>query len=257
MDLKDIYDQLMAGIEDIDRKLDSLTDAKALGKRQAVDKMVEDTKPNWEGIVEQFINQLKEAPVEVRIGVYYGLTKGLNKAFSTSVGQELEAIVADLPQPTPLIQPEEAPELQKIRSDLYAKVKGTIELAVQFGQEEGMEMPRKRTGSTGKRGKRALTYFAWTINGKQYDDLKAVVAAYDQYDKVSELTAAMREAKIDTKTPGAKIEFTLPDGSILIGISSDPVATSPKVASNPLVPSDDIYDESEDDDDDDSDDDDE
>lgn len=219
MELSQAYADLKNGIDAIDEKLDSLTDAKSAGRRAITNQLIEKSKDSWEKVVTQFSDSLNSAPAEVMIGVYYGIVRGLSANFQDKVNAELEAIVGTLPESKPLIDPADAPEFQAQRSKLYAQIKSVIALAEQFGESEGMEMPKKRTGSTGKRGKRALSYFTWFIGEKQYDKLADVVAVYDQYEKVADLTKAMREAKINLTNPEGDIEFTLPDGEVLVGIN--------------------------------------
>jgi hypothetical protein len=213
-------------IDDLDTKLDSLTDSKSAGRSALIKTLVEQFESAWSSVVESFSTQLASANAEQRIGVYYGIVRGLENSLGATVRQELDAKVETLPAPTPLITAEEAPALGKIRSELYQKIKNTIDLAKGFdGGDSGMEMPKRRTGARGKRGKRALSYFTWSIEDKEFATLKDVVELYSQYDKVAELTKAMRDAQIDTSKPGEKIEFALPDGKTLIGIRS---ADAPK-----------------------------
>ena len=219
MDLRDGYNQLTQAITAIDEQLDSLTDSKTAGKRAITNQLIDKTKDSWESVVESFAASLETAPSDVLIGVYFGITRGLASKFQEKVSAELETLLETLPKQEPLISAEEAPGLQKQRSDLYQKVKQLVSLAEQFGESEGMELPKKRTGSTGKRGKRALSLFTWYIEEDKFDKLAEVVAKYDQYEKVSELTAAMKKAGLNLTTPEGDLEFTLPDGKILVGVN--------------------------------------
>jgi hypothetical protein len=219
MELSVAYRELTDSINSIDEQLDSLTDGKAAGKRAITNQLIEKSKDSWESVVNQFVVNLAAAPDEVKIGVYFGIVRGLAKELQDDVNGALEKIVAKLPEAKPLIDPADAPELGKLRSDLYAKVKSVIALAEQFGEAEGMEMPRKRTGAKGKRGKRALSYFTWFVGEKEFAKLAEIVDLYDQYDKVADLTKAMREAGLNLTNPEGDLEFTLPDGNILMGIN--------------------------------------
>lgn len=219
MELSVAYRELVDAINSIDEQLDSLTDSKAAGKRSITNQLIEKSKDSWSNVVDQFVGSLSTAPDEVKIGVYFGIVRGLAKELQDDVNAALEKIVSTLPEQKPLIDPADAPELGKTRSDLYAKVKSVIALAEQFGEAEGMEMPKKRTGSKGKRGKRALSYFTWFIGEKEYEKLAEIVDLYDQYEKVADLTKAMREAGLNLTTPEGDLDFTLPDGNILVGVN--------------------------------------
>lgn len=219
MDLREGYEKLTAAINLIDEQLDSLSDTKTAGKRQVTNQLIDKTKDSWESVVESFSKSLESAPSDVLIGVYFGITRGLASKFQEKVAAELEKIVETLPKQEPLINPEDAPAIQKQRSDIYQKLKQLISLAEQFGEAEGMVPPKKRTGATGKRGKRALSYFTWYIEDEKFDKLAEVVAKYDQYEKVSALTDAMKKAGLNLTTPEGDLEFTLPDGKILVGVN--------------------------------------
>lgn len=221
MELQGAYTALMTEIAGIDEKLDSLTDVKAAGKRTKINEFIKNTEGSWQKVVEDFTSQLSNAPDEVKIGIYFGITRGLDSAFRVQVNETLDKIIESMPPAAPLISVEEAPGLSKVRTDLYSKVKAVINLAEQFGEDASMVMPRKRTGSKGPRGKRALSFFSWFVDATPYSKLSDVVADYDQYDKVSNLTAAMREAELDLRNPPDRIEFTLPDGKTLIGLNGN------------------------------------
>lgn len=218
------YEKMFDEVKNIDEKLDSLTDGKAAGKRQKIDEMINATKDAHEGVVNDFVKQLENVDIEVLIGIYFGVTRGLDKNFREKVNAGLEEIVSKLPDASPLISIDEVPAYQKARSVLYQQIKALIEVAGSVGDphSDKMVMPKKRTGSKGKRGKRALSFFTWFIEDAEYSKLAQIVELYPQsWTKVAELTAAMREAKIDTKTPGDKIEFTLPDGKTLVGLNAN------------------------------------
>lgn len=219
MDLREIYEKIHASINEIDEKLDSAGDQKAAGKRKITNELIEESKETWEPVVNRLVEQLSEAPVEIQIGVYYGIVRGLNNKFSANLASEVEKIVEAQPKPEVVeLSAEEVKLLSETRSELYKKLKTLIETANNFGEGDGMELPKRRTGAKGKRGPRAITFFSWSVDGEDVENLKAVVDLYDQYEKVSALTKAMREAKINLTKPEDRIEFTLPDGKVLVGI---------------------------------------
>lgn len=218
-DLREIYTSLKSEIDAIDEKLDSLGDAKAAGKRAITNQLIEKQRDSWTPVVETYVNTLTEAPQDVRIGVFYGIVRGLTSKLQELINKDLEELIKDIPDNTPEITPEQAKELSEIRSKLYAQIKSVIGIAEQFGDNEGMEMPKKRTGSRGKRGKRALSFFTWYIGEKKFDKLAEVVEIYPQYDKVADLTKAMREAKLNLTNPEGDLQFTLPDGEVLVGVN--------------------------------------
>ena len=227
MDLKVLHDSLHQKIDEIDEVLDSQVNQKTAGKRTIVNKLIEDKQTVWEPVGSQLLAQLKTADSDTQAGFYYGLIRMLDKEFAKELAAHIESKVVDIPEtPATTIPDEKLKELSAARSELYAKVRTLVEMNDTFGAGEDLHMPRKRTGARGKRGPRAITTFNWDIDGTSYDKLKDVAEVYDQYEKTSDLTKAMREAKIDLKNPADRIEFTLPDGKILVGTKDeDKVAT--------------------------------
>ena len=221
-DLKSIHAELMAAIADIDIKLDSLGDAKSAGKRKIVSDRVEQTETVWSPVADRLIEQIRTMTPDEIVGVFNGIVRKLNGTFQEQVSAYVETLVDTQPASEPLISPEEAKELSGVRSTLYAKVKSVVELAAQFG-DEGLEMPKKRTGARGKRGPRAISFFTWEINGESVaedmDNLPAIAKKYG-FEKGAALTKAMREAGLDLRNPGERLEFTLPNGDVLVGINT-------------------------------------
>jgi len=219
MDLKQVYSDLKAAIDAMDEQLDSLTDTKSAGKRVITNQLIEKNKDSWESVVDQFSASLSEAPDEVAIGVYFGIVRGLASKLQDKVNAALDALVASMPEAKPLIDESDAKEIGENRSKVFAQIKSVIALSEQFGEADGMELPKRRTGGRGKRGKRALSYFTWFIGEKEYAKLADVIEVYPQFDKVGTLTAAMRDAGLNLTNPEGDLEFTLPDGELLVGVN--------------------------------------
>ncbi len=227
MDLQVLHDELHAKIDEIDARLDSQVNQKTAGKRAIVNGLIEDAKVSWEPVGTQLVEQLKTADLDVQIGIYYGLLRMLNAEFNKPLAEAVEEKAKDIPEaPADVIPEEELKSLSTARSELYGKVKQLVEMNETFGGGANMRMPKRRTGGRGPRGPRAITAFNWEIEGKEFDKLKDVAEEYDQYEKTADLTKAMRDAKIDLKNPEDRIEFTLPDGKLLVGTRDpDKVAT--------------------------------
>jgi len=221
-DLKKAHDELHAALNEIDTTLDAASgDQKSAGKRKITNGLIEDSKESWEPIAESLVEQLRVADPAVQVGVYFGLIRALQNEFSKELGDVVEAMVEKAPvEETVELSEEDAKALSKSRSEIYSKLKTLIGLAESFGQADGMYAPKKRTGGRGKRGPRAISFFTWQVDGEDVENLKAVAEGYDQYEKTSDLTKAMREAEINLTKPEDRIEFTLPDGKILVGLNT-------------------------------------
>lgn len=221
LDLQEMWDQLLTTCAEIDEKLDSRSDSKSATKRSIINGYITENEASWKSVVDQFVGQLGELPVEKLAGIYYGIVRGLDSAFSAKVSAHLDSTVESAPKIEPLISEEEVAPLTKIRSDIFSKLKSIKELASTFDQGEDWELPKRRTGAKGKRGKRALSFFTWSVEGddKEYTKLAEIVELYPAYDKVGDLTKAMREAGLNLTKPEGNLEFTLPDGKTLTGFN--------------------------------------
>jgi hypothetical protein len=223
MDLKEKFDELQETLDVIDEKLDSRDGGTGTIRTAILKGMIAETEENWSKILNQLVEHLSGAPDRARIGFYYGLVRGLDKQFGKEAKKSIDAEVEQAPKMEPLITEEEVEPLMEQRKKVYAMIKSLREMAELFGDDdlENMPAPRRRGGAPkGKRGPRALSFFTWEIEGTDYESLKDVIAAVPIYDRVADLTAAMRAAKIDTSKPGDEIKFELPDGRILIGTKS-------------------------------------
>jgi hypothetical protein len=227
-EMNDVYAKLHASIAEIDEVLDAQTaDAKTAGKRKLTNDFIEAETATWEPIVNQLKELLEKVSPEKQIGVYFGIVRGLGTEYSTKLAAQIEALVSAQPVvEVEKISPETLKQLSATRSQLAKQLSSLVETLVGFGMNilpDGTEMvvAKKRVGGRGPRGKRALSFFTWSVGDISYANLKEVVEAYDSFEKVANLTAAMRAAEIDTKNPGDRIEFTLPDGSILIGVKGE------------------------------------
>lgn len=227
-EMVEVYQKLTAGIAELDEVLDAQTaDAKTAGKRKLTNDLIEAETAAWEPIVSQLDSLLSPLAIERQIGVYFGLVRALGSVYSQKLGSAIDELVNN--QPTVEVEklsPEKIKEMSTVRSDLARQLTTLIQTLTNFGMNilpDGTEMvpAKKRTGGRGPRGKRALSYFTWWIDDQEFENLKAVVEAYDSFEKVANLTKAFREAGIDTQKPGDRIDFTLPDGKILVGVKGD------------------------------------
>lgn len=216
-DLKEVWDQLIETVNDIDVKLDSLTDSETAGKRKVTNELVESSKTHWENIVAQIVANVEPMDdPKTKYGIYFGLVKGLRAAFDDEASKLVTSIVETQPKSEPLISEEEAKSLGATRTEVMTKLRATKDLLVTFGADENeLELPKSRRGSRGKRGKRALSYYDWFIDGVAVtgdDNTPAGVAKLLGFEKAKDFTAAMKEVqvgegKLDTAKP--PMEFSL------------------------------------------------
>jgi hypothetical protein len=227
-DLRSIYESGMQNVQEIDTKLDSLTDQETAGKRKVSNDLIEATRSEWEGFLASAVKQMENMEPEILSGVYLALQRGLKDKFDAPTNEFITTKVADMPPVQPLISEDEAEELRKVRSNLYQQVKSVRELALQIGEatedDPEWKMPKMRRGAHGKRGKRALSYYEWFFNGEEIEDVNTVrdVAAHLGYSKAADFTAALREAGIDTRNPPTpQFEFNHPSGVVVTAVREE------------------------------------
>lgn len=224
LDLPEMYARLSQAINAIDEKLDSRDGGTTGLKTKIIKERIDATKPNVDAVLEQIVGQLSTVDQEVQIGFYYGLVRSLDATYGEIAKKFVDDLVENSPKPEPLITEAEVAPLTEKRKEVYAQIKSVMDMAKVFGEDSFATMtpPRRRGGAPkGKRGPRLINLVSWSIDDVDFGtDIKAVVDALPNYDKVKELTDAMKAAKINVTQPPAKIEFTLPDGRVLVGINT-------------------------------------
>jgi hypothetical protein len=232
--LDDFWEQGTAAIKEIDEKLDSLDDSASASKRVLINQFIETNKDFVEKNSGMVVNQIRSIPdqedgsFEKLVAMYTGLRRALDAAFQKEIDEQVQKLVENQPKREPLITAEEAVELTQTRSDLRKKLATLREVIIGFGEEDEAAYvlpPVRRTGAKGKRGKRQISFYTWTVDGEVIGEtLAEVVKSLDFFDKVTQLRAFLEAAGINVKKPATEIlEAELPNGKILIG-TRDPDA---------------------------------
>lgn len=234
----DIYYTLMETLKEIDTQLDAAGDQKAAGKRKITNDLIDEYKDVWEPVVAKLSEQLNSFEPSKRAGVYNGFVRALTKAFGEETSAFVETLVPAETEQTETVSPEVLASLQKTRSELYAQVKAIVNIAKQLDGTE-LEMPARRYGGVGKRGKRALSNYKFTVDGAEVKNLSEA-AKNNGYEKSADLTKALRDAKVDTTNPPKEFSFTLPNGKTLNAVDTrtddERAADAVEAAANPDEP---------------------
>jgi hypothetical protein len=214
-------------IGEIDGVLDSLSGAQSAGKRAVINRLMKAVQDNIDIVFakldEQVFSDISDD--DVFVGMYSGLVKSLESKYQPRQDAILESKAEEIKAETPVLTEEQIKDLTDSRKELVMKFKATKEIFKTFGMPGIDEVPdpKRRTGSHGKRGPRAITQFTWTVDGvRQSPDKDSLtgVASENGYENSKALRDALREAGIDLKNPEDKIEFTLSNGKALVGIKS-------------------------------------
>ncbi len=214
IELQEMYDQLTEAVATLDEQLDSLSDAETAGKRKVTNELVEKYKGTWEAPVTGLVDQLKkmaENNVDEMVGVFNALLRELRSNFNETSDKHVSSIVESQPKTEPMITEAEAKVKSTQRSEAYQQLKSVIELA-QAWEVPGSDtwvMPKPRRGARGKRGKRALSSYDWSIDGTQLTgEDNSVTGVYKLlgFDKAKDFTEFLRSNKIETRTPPEEFE---------------------------------------------------
>jgi len=227
--LQEKYDKLSETATEIGDALDAASNSTVATKRRISSDLAEAVKGRWEPQVNKLIEQLGTLDEEVRAGILTGFVRALR---NSDMGKQVDAYIEKLVEAAPKeVAPTLSEDQRKELSKQYANTRGLIvkiiELGTVFGEDnvENWVVPPIRRGAVGKRGQRALTSYSWFIDGEEVaedDNSVAGVAKLLGFEKSGEFTQALRDAKVDTKTPPKEFEVELKGRKVsAVGASTD------------------------------------
>lgn len=231
------YKQTMSQVEAIDEKLDAGLDS--TGKRKLTNELVEkyqgdDENDGWKQVTDTLIPQMEEMSEEEMVGSFYGLIRTLSDKFKEAADNWLQKQIDSQPKVEDTLSETERKELSEARSELAESAKMIVKMATTFGlcsETEPWALPKRR-GAVGKRGKRALTLYSWSIDGEELaNDVNSVKGVSQElgFEKSADFTKALRDAKIDTKEPPNEFTVTL-NGKSLTGVRKAEDVTEPETS---------------------------
>jgi len=213
-DLGRMYVELMQKVvNEIDPRLDA--GSAGATKRKFTNDLVSSHESEWKVVSDDMVAQLGNMTPEAQAGNFYGLIRALTSSFKENVDKWIEdnstGVVLD---PSEVPSDAEKSELQEQRKELYTQIKTIISLAQSFNIEtaEDWEAPVIRRGSSGKRGKRALSLYTWSIDGQPVDDDSDTpkgVSVLLGFDKAADFTKALKAANINTTSPDPTFTVTI------------------------------------------------
>jgi len=223
---KSVLVALKGQIDEIDEKLDAAAGSQTAGRRALTNSLIKDNQETVDKLASQMtevFNRMRtEKPVEFFVGVYSGVLREVAKSFDDTVKEYLDSQVEKVKENTPSFTEEELKGLSEDRKDLAKKWRGIREILEMMEEDlEGVEEPKRRTGSHGKRGPRKISLFTWSVDGVRQAaevDTLAGVAASNGYENAKELRDALNTAGVDTKNPPDQISFSLKNGKTLTGV---------------------------------------
>lgn len=220
-----LFEDLVEQIGKIDEVLNTEDDAKASSRRKILNELVAQSADRVKPNLDSLVNNLSQLSDEDLPGIFYGFVRGLEKAFGKKASEIVDKMI---PEPDP--NAEKAPEIPEdqknslliTRKDLLEKARVIGDLAVKTDElseaDYEAKLPKRRN-VTGKRGKRAISFYTLSVGDKSFDSLGEVAKEFG-YDKASDLTKAIRESGTNLTKPPKSFSYTLKDGSVLEAVDT-------------------------------------
>lgn len=213
-----------------DIKLDEGAGSKSTGKRSVKNRLAEASPVAVEALLD-FFAQLNEPAMRA------GAIIKFEKALQDKYGQEVEKFVDSqvTPADNAKLSDAELTQLETERREVVKKFHAMMDVWKLINPTDDVSdipVPKKRTGSRGPRGPRAISGYQWTVNGTDLaakDNSLQYIASLVEGWKVKDLrefaskTLSTPEAEFTFKTPPETFSLTLPNG---ISLSAAKMAKS-------------------------------
>ena len=229
MEIKEMYDQLLSTVVDeIDPKLDAGTES--AGKRKVTNDLVESTEPNWKPVADHIITGMQEMTDEQIAGVFYGLIRAITPTFKERADGYISSLAENMPKSEDIPSDEEKKELAATRSDLVKQIRTLVDMAKVFKEDwaENATIPPRR-GSVGKRGKRALSFYDWNVDGVDADEDSNSVKGISEllgFAKQADFTKALKEQRVVIEGKEVALNTTNPPESFTVTINGKTVTAT-------------------------------
>jgi len=217
-DVKEMYDTATKRVEELDDLIDSASDSKGAGQRAVKNRLIADNEGNVKDLVVQISEGFADEDPQVKFGVYFGLLRELKNAFDEAATAYVDTLVETRPEVQKASDAEVA-KAQEERGVLAGVIKHLVGILTVTNPElkDELKVPRKRPVG-GARGKRAISYYTWTVNGVAFEGgITELAKSIGYTDRPADLRDEMKKADIDLTNPPQVINFTTPSGVVLVG----------------------------------------
>jgi len=217
--LLQMYATLDQRVKSLDEILDAASDQKGAGRRAVINGLVSTNQEMVDSVVAQFVEQFRQMDDAAKFGVYFGVLRGLRSEFDEPGIAYAESLVDS--KPVVPVDPEDVKAANDERSAKVGQMKHLKAILDAVAPEESVDLKVPRRRSTGgPRGKRAISYYTWTIDGEDFDGNLTEVAKKLGYERPANLRDEMKAAEINLTKPKDVIEFTTSGGNVLVGTKS-------------------------------------
>ncbi len=203
-------------IAEIDVKLDAASDSAGAGKRAIANQLVKENEGTIESLVSQITSFLNDADENTVAGVFTGVVRSLNSAFSEPVTKHLEVLASSATSSVEVPSEAEIEELTTVRKKLNEQFKALETLLDSFGIDtSSVAKPKKRTGSRGKRSPRAMSQYQFYLDGTELsaaeNNLTLIAKRVGSFDGI---TVSDDEGNSKTLTPGKALRDFLAENGV-------------------------------------------
>jgi hypothetical protein len=224
--------QFASEIQEYDVKLDEGAGSKSAGKRAIKNRLAENSTVDVSGILGWF-DQLSD--ISLRAAAFVKFEKAFNDKFAPAIEAFIESQVT--PSDGAKLSDEELATLETERRESVKKFNAMRDLWKLLNPTDDLSdipEPKKRTGSRGPRGPRAISSYQFAVDGTELsaaNNTLAHIASLQDGFKVKDLRAyvieklSTEDKKFDFKTPPESFSFTLPNGmSVYASKMAEPAA---------------------------------
>lgn len=211
-----MFEALNSKVKELDEILDAASDQKGAGRRAVINQLVTNNQTMVDSVTAQIVEGLADMTDEQKYGVYFGVLRGLRGTFDERGIEFANSLVETRPQVQ--VDPAEVTAANNERSDKVGQMKHLKAILEAVAPEEAVELKVPRRRSTGgPRGKRAISWYAWTVDGNATDKNLTEIAKDMGYARPADLRDEMKAANINLTTPPDVIEFTTSGNVKLVG----------------------------------------
>jgi len=227
----DLYNTTLSRVDELDEILDAGMDQKSAGRRAISNQLAKAQEEAVADVLSQFKAGIEDDSEDVKFGFYLAFMRGLRAEYEDEANAYCDSLVEKRPaQPVDMIELVKANEE---RSAAIAKLKPISEVIKMMDPELYEKLPDvpRRRSLGGAKGKRAVSYYSWNLDGEDFDGSLTELAKHIGYTRPADLRDQMKAAGINLTAPPATIEFTNPEGRKIVGIK-DPNAPDWSASSN-------------------------
>jgi hypothetical protein len=219
--LVQMYVGLREQVKQADEVLDAASDKESAGRRAYINTLVKASETRIASAMQSIMGQIVNDPDEAKYGFYFGLVRALRNEFDDKGTAFADEQVKS--QPKIEISADELEKATAERQQYASQMKYLFEILKMLVPENQLEElgkpPRKRSIG-GPKGKRAISYYSWKVDGEDFDGTINELAKALGFERGVDLRNEMKDAGINLTRPPAEIIYETSNGKTIVGTRS-------------------------------------